>query len=658
MNLIIPELGHFALILGFCFAVLQVGLPMLIVKQKPFEAAQLSKSLAYTQLFLLSSSFLLLIFLFVTNNFSVLYVASHSSRELPFWYRFCAVWGAHEGSMLLWVVILSFWTAAVAFRRSLLPDQFFVRVISVLGAISCALLFFILATSNPFLRLFSNIPENGADLNALLQDPGFLLHPPTLYMGYVGFSVPFAFALSALMLGEYRQSFAKWSRPWTLVGWCFLTVGITMGSWWAYRVLGWGGWWFWDPVENASLMPWLVGTALLHSLIVTEKRDAFKGWTILLAIIAFSLSLLGTFLVRSGVLTSVHAFAVDPTRGIYMLMILVTFVSVSLMLYAWRLPLIKNSHPSELLSRETFLMLNNVLLIAAMSTVLLGTLYPLIFEALGFGKLSVGAPYFNTIFTPLMILILFFMGLGPNTLWGKMPLVHLWQRMRWLAAGSVAFALILPWFLTGSLSSGVTLGLALIFWVFAGTLNSIIKKNNSNNVQEQKKSLVKRLQHIKRHQFSMLFAHMGIAVTAVGIVLSHAYSVETQLRMQPGDIAHLGPYQFQFIDVESTKGDNYQTLVTRFKIMKKNKHVSTLQPERRFYNIQQTTLSAPAISSGFFGDLYLALGDPLHIEKQQWIVRAYYKPFIRWIWAGGFMMLFGGLIALTDRRFWVFSKLF
>lgn len=631
--MIAPELANFALMLALGFALCGAILPLLGIFFQRDRLVERTRFFTYCQSGFIVFAYLLLSYAFVSDDFSVLYVARHSSLQLPLWYKLTAVWGGHEGSMLLWLTVLALWMVAVArFSRSL-PEATVARVLAVLAWVSCGFLLFIITTSNPFLRLLDPIPKNGMDLNPLLQDPGFLFHPPMLYMGYVGFSVAFAFAIASLMAGRLDAQWAKWSRPWTLAAWCFLTTGITLGSWWAYRELGWGGWWFWDPVENASFLPWLVGTALLHSLAVTEKRNTFKAWTVLLAICAFSLSLLGTFLVRSGVLTSVHAFAVDPSRGAFMLGFLFIVITSSLALYAWRMPSIAHQGQFQLVSRESFLLLNNVILFVVMLTVLLGTLYPLFFDALGYGKISVGAPYFNAVFIPLMIPLFMLMGIGPNTHWQSMPIQRLRKNLWWCLLFSVVLAVALPLIFTQRITIGVCIGLGLSLWICTTSLRVLL----NNKVK------------LTRAKLGMICAHLGIAASILGITLSSAYSVERNVRMDLQDLVTVGPYSFRYINSKQTIGPNYTSAVAVFSVRQGEGPYFYMRPEKRIYQVQKTAMTDSAIDAGITRDLYIALGNP--IGANGWTVRIYYKPFMRWLWAGGFLMLCGGLLALSDRRY-------
>ena len=630
----IPELGQLSLIIALLFSIILSTLPLYgVLKQDEFSM-RLARPYAYALCTFIFFSYACLTFSFVMNDFTVAYVAQNSNTNLPIWYRMCAVWGAHEGSILLWVLILSFWTAAVARFSRHLPIEFMARVLSVLGMIAMGFLIFTLATSNPFLRILTDIPQNGRDLNVLLQDPGFLFHPPMLYMGYVGFSVAFAFAIASLMAGRLDTAWAKWTRPWTLVSWCCLTIGITLGSWWAYRELGWGGWWFWDPVENASLLPWLVGTALVHSLMVTEQRDEFRAWTILLAISAFSLSLLGTFLVRSGVLTSVHAFAVDPTRGLAMLIFLFIVIGASLLLYAFRGPSVRGQGQFKLISRESMLMGNNLFLMVAMATVLLGTLYPLILDALHLGKISVGAPYFNAVMIPIMVPMVFIMGLAPHVKWQSMSATVIIKRLLLPLIVSIVLAVVLPLCIAGHVSFEVVLGLSLAIWLTLSTIQHFLFHRTQNRFS----------------QLSMTLAHLGIAVCITGITLSSAYSVERDVKMSIGDSVSLASYNLRFDKISESQGPNYQAIVGEFQLSKNQKIITELKPEKKYYPAQDTAMTEAAIDAGLFRDVYIALGEPLDGGKA-WAVRLYYKPFIRWIWAGGFFMLLGGLFGFTRKRY-------
>jgi cytochrome c-type biogenesis protein CcmF len=625
---VIPELGQLALCLALAVALVQGIFPLL----NP-GAAALARAAALAQALLVAFAFGCLTYAFVTNDFSVQYVAMHSNSALPLHYRISGVWGGHEGSFLLWCLMLGVWMLAVAAFSAHLPQEMVARVLGVMGVLSAGFIAFMLFTSNPFDRLFP-APPDGRDLNPLLQDPGMVLHPPMLYMGYVGFSVAFAFAVAALISGRLDATWARWSRPWTTVAWVFLTLGIALGSGWAYYELGWGGWWFWDPVENASFMPWLVGTALIHSLAVTEKRGGFRSWTVLLAIVAFALSLLGTFLVRSGVLTSVHAFAVDPKRGIFILGLFGVFIGGALALYAWRTSRIALGGSFSAVSRESFLLANNVLLTAAAATVFLGTLYPLALDALGAGKISVGPPYFETVFVPLLAPALFLMGIGPLARWKRASLPELAVRLRWALAVSFALGLALP-LAFGDWRPMVGFGLALALWVVITALLTIKGKQT-------------------RAHYGMVVAHIGVAVFVVGVTLVKAYEAERDANMKPGDSVALGAYAFRLEGISDVKGPNYVAARATVVVTRNGTPVTNLHPERRVYTVQEQVMTEAAISPGFTGDLYVSLGDPL--EGGAWLVKVQHKPFIDWIWGGCLIMALGGVLAATDRRYRFYEK--
>jgi cytochrome c-type biogenesis protein CcmF len=573
---------------------------------------------------------------FLNNDFSVLYVSQHSNSLLPKPYQFAAVWGGHEGSLLLWVLLLSLWTVAVAVFSRSLPLDMVARVIGVLGLISVGFLLFILTTSNPFERLLPAALD-GKDLNPLLQDPGLVIHPPMLYMGYVGMAVAFAFAVSALMSGRLDAAWARWSRPWTVVAWTFLTFGIGLGSWWAYYELGWGGWWFWDPVENASLMPWLVGTALIHSLMVTEKRGSFKAWTVLLAIAAFSLSLLGTFLVRSGVLTSVHAFASDPKRGVFVLIFLAVVVGASLTLFAWRAPRVALGGRMELVSRESFLLANSVLLVVATAAVLLGTIYPLVIDALNLGKLSVGPPYFNAVFAPLLVPTVFLMIPGSVARWRDANVREIAHKLRWTFAGAVALAVLLP-FVLGGWSLGAAFGLFLGCWVALGTAQQVFER-------------VGKPGRIGASFWGQHIAHFGMAVLVIGITGVKCYEVERDVRMQMGDVVTIAPYTFRLNSLDEVRGPNYKAVRADVQVLRNDKIIEILQPEKRRYFSSAMAMTEAGIDSGFMRDLYVSLGEPLDDARTEWSMRVYYKPFVPWLWGGVLLMVLGGVLAALDRRY-------
>jgi len=642
----IPELGHFALIVALCIAGVQAVLPLIGAQRGDATWMALARPAAQGQLVFVVIAFACLAWSFVANDFSVLNVASNSNSLLPLRYRFAATWGSHEGSLLLWVLMLNLWMTAVSVFSRRLPSEMVARILSVMAMISIGFLLFLLFTSNPFERLLPAAAD-GRDLNPLLQDPGMVIHPPMLYMGYVGFSVAFAFAIAALIGGQLDATWARWSRPWTTMAWAFLTVGIAMGSGWAYYVLGWGGWWFWDPVENASFMPWLVGTALVHSLAVSEKRGGFKIWTVLLAIIAFSLSLLGTFLVRSGVLTSVHAFATDPKRGIFILAFLALVIGAALALFAWRAPKVGLGGAFALISRESALLVNNVLLFVAAAAVLLGTLYPLFLDALGLGKISVGPPYFESVFVPLMAPAVFLMGIAPFARWKQDQPLDLARRLKWALAVAIASALLLP-FTLGLWTPLLALGILLAVWVaVAGVVNvreRVLQLRASTSVP-----VSTALRRLPRGYWGMLVAHFGVAVFIVGVTLVRGYEVEKDVRMGPGDTVAVGGYQFRLDGLKRIQGPNYDATRGVISVTRDERPVATLHPEKRFFTVQQMPMTEAAIDTGLTRDLYVSLGEPL--QDGAWVVRVYYKPFVTWIWGGAFLMALGGIIAVTDRRY-------
>ena len=584
-----------------------------------------------------------LTYAFVANDFSVVYVAQHSNSLLPVPYRVAAVWGGHEGSLLLWVLLLTLWTTAVTVFSAHLPRDLAARVLGVMGLISVGFLLFMLFASNPFERLLPAAAD-GRDLNPLLQDPGMVFHPPMLYMGYVGFSVAFAFAIAALLAGRLDAAWARWSRPWTTVAWLFLTLGIALGSYWAYYELGWGGWWFWDPVENASFMPWLIGTALMHSLAVTEKRGAFKSWTVLLAIFSFSLSLLGTFLVRSGVLTSVHAFATDPKRGIFILSFLALVIGASLLLFAWRAPKVGLGGSFALLSRESMLLTNNVLLSVVAASVMLGTLYPLFLDALGLGKISVGPPYFEAVFAPLMTPLILLMGFGPMARWKQAEFGELLKRLKWAMAASLVLALALP-FLMGVFKPLVAFGLLLGLWVILASLQFLVDRTQASRMP----SVAARLWSISRATYGMALAHIGIGVFIMGVVLVKGYEADRDVKMRPGETAEVAGYAFRFLGAEDVKGPNYVAARGTLEVTRHGKPVATLKPEKRVYTVSRMPMTEAAIDTGLSRDLYVSLGEP--IDSDTWLVQIRVKPFVDWIWVGCLIMALGGGLAASDRRY-------
>jgi len=645
----IPEIGNFSLVVALVLAITQGVLPIWGAARCNPVLMATARSLAYGQFIFMTIAFVCLVQSFLGNDFSVLYVAEHSNSQLPAQYQFAAVWGGHEGSLLLWAFILSVWTLAVAIFSKHLPNEMVARVLGVMGLISVGFLLFMLYTSNPFDRL---IPAaiDGRDLNPLLQDIGLVIHPPMLYMGYVGFSVAFSFAISALLGGKLDATWARWSRPWTTVAWVFLTLGVALGSGWAYYELGWGGWWFWDPVENASFMPWLVGTALIHSLAVTEKRGAFKSWTVLLAISAFSLSLLGTFLVRSGVLTSVHSFATDPKRGVFILSFLVIVIGASLLLFAWRAPKIGLGGKFELISRESFLLSNNVLLSVASASVFLGTLYPLFVDALGLGKISVGPPYFNTVFVPLMVPMVLLMGLGPIARWKQASVPDLWVRVRWAFVASLIIASLLP-LVIGKWTPMIALGLMLAFWLITTVFADLYKR-----IAGREGTALQRFKSQSRSYYGMQLAHLGVAAFIIGVTMVKGYETERDVRMEIGDTVQAGDYVFKFDGVREQEGPNYRAYQGRVTITKNDKLVTQLYPEKRTYNASGMPMTEAAIDTGFFRDLYVSLGEPIPDSNGAWAVRVYHKPFIDWIWAGCLMMALGGVLAISDRRYRIHAR--
>ena len=638
----IPEIGNFALILALLLALVLGTLPIIGAARRIPAWIGLARPVSQGLFLFVVTAWGCLAYSFIVSDFSVLNVATNSNSQLPVYYRFAATWGSHEGSMMLWVFMLAIWTLAVSLKSRHLPDEMVARVLGVMGLVSFGFLLFLLLTSNPFDRLFP-VPADGRDLNPLLQDPGMVAHPPMLYMGYVGFSVAFAFAIAALMGGRLDATWARWSRPWTTLAWSFLSIGIMIGSWWAYYTLGWGGWWFWDPVENASFMPWLVGTALLHSLAVTEKRGAFKNWTVLLAICAFSLSLIGTFLVRSGVLTSVHAFATDPRRGVFILGFLLVVIGGSLALYAVRAPKVGLGSRFDLMSRETMLLANNVLLLAATGSVLLGTLYPLFLDALNLGKISVGPPYFDAVFVPLMTPLVFLMGIGPLARWKQTTLPDLWHLLRWAFAISVVMALVVP-FAAGEWKPLVSFGLLLAFWVVAATVVSIRERMRS-----VRSGFFAQIARQPRSYWGMVLAHLGIAVFVVGVTMVKGYETERDVKMSIGDTVSVGGYTFRFDGISQQRGPNYQAIRGAFTVTRKGAYVENLYPEKRQYNAGGMPMTNAAIDSGLLGDLYVSMGEP--VDGGAWVIRVYSKPFITWLWGGFLMMAFGGFLALSDRRY-------
>ncbi|TVS14933.1 MAG: heme lyase CcmF/NrfE family subunit [Gammaproteobacteria bacterium] len=643
----IPELGHFALALSLGFAILLATVPIAGTFTGRLVWMRSGGSLAAGMFAFLLLSYICLTWSFLADDFSVAYVAQNSNSLLPVHYKFSAVWGAHEGSFLLWTLIMAGWTVAVAVRSKGLPLDMLARVLGVMGLVSIGFILFMLLTSNPFDRLLPMSPSDGSDLNPQLQDFGLIVHPPMLYVGYVGFSVAFAFAIAALMSGRLDAAWARWSRPWTNVAWAFLTVGIALGSWWAYYELGWGGWWFWDAVENASFMPWLVGTALIHSLAVTEKRGVFRSWTVLLAIATFSLVLLGAFIVRSGVLTSVHAFAVDPERGAYIMAFLLVVVGGSLALYAFRAPVMRADAQYDGLSREVLLLVNNVLLVVATAAVLLGTLYPLLYEAMtGGDKISVGPPYFNAVFVPLMLLLLVAMAAGPLARWKRTSGRELMRNLGRVAVASIVLGVLLPLLFTGALDLWAVVAVALAAWITLSLVQDTLSRVAHKGDWRSRLAAIPKL---GAGYAGMWIAHIGIAVSVVGIAIVVVYSDERDVRMTPGDTVEVGGWTFRFDGIRPAEGPNWTADEGVITVLKNGRERTTLLPQKRHYPVRGMVMTQAAINPRFTRDLYVALGEPL--GGQAWAVRVHYKPFVRWIWMGALLMAFGGVIAAVDRRY-------
>ncbi len=631
----IPEIGHFALILALSLAICQGLFPLLGAHRNDETMMAVGRTAANGQLFFVTFAFGCLVWAFVQSDFSVLYVANHSQLSLPTIYKVSAVWGAHEGSLLMWILILAIWTVAVSYFSHNLPQAFSARVIGVLGLLSTGFLLFTLLTSNPFERLVP-APADGADLNPLLQDPGLAIHPPILYAGYVGFSVAFAFAIAAMLSGNLDRTWAKWTRPWTTVAWLFLTIGIALGSWWAYYELGWGGWWFWDPVENASFMPWLVGTALIHSLAVTEKRGLFKSWTLLLAIAAFSLSLLGTFLVRSGILVSVHAFATDPTRGFFILGFLGIVILSALILYAWRAPALDSAAGFKPLSRETFLLLNNVLLVIAALLVFAGTLAPLVVEVLNAGKISVGAPWFNIAFAIPMIPLVLLMGLGMHAAWRSQP-VQPWLRiLRVPAVIALAVGIGIPVAYGNAFGAVAVIGSIAGVWIIVVSLLQPLRAWRSRV-------------RLTPAVLGMSVAHIGVGLFVLGVTMVNTFGIETDRALRPGESIEIGKYQYEMRELRDVQGPNYTAREAVIEIRRNGEFVAEVRPQKRQYLVQKSPMTEAGIDAGLMRDLFVAMGD--QIGPDTWSVRVQYKPMIRFIWLGCLVMALGGLIAASDRRY-------
>ena len=644
----IAELGNYALALSLAVSFFLAILPLWGAEKGHPQLMSLARPMTYGLFFTLTIAFAALFYLFAVNDFSVQYVVNNSNSSLPIYYRLSAVWGSHEGSLLLWIWLLTLWGAAVALFSKHLPQEAVARVLGIMGIISIGFLLFVLFTSNPFTRTFPDFPVDGRELNPMLQDVGLIFHPPLLYMGYVGFSVAFAFAIASLMTGKLDSAWARWSRPWTMAAWVFLTLGIVLGSWWAYYELGWGGWWFWDPVENSSLMPWLAGTALIHSLAVTEKRGSFKAWTVLLAILAFSLCLLGTFLVRSGILVSVHAFASDPTRGLYILAYLVVVIGGSLTLYAYKGNQIRSRDNAERYSRETLLLLNNILLMTALCVVFLGTLLPLVHKQLGLGSISIGAPFFDQMFLIIMTPFALLLGIGPLVKWRRDQFSEIRTPVVVIVVVMAIAGFALPYFLHNKLTVSVVLGTMMSVIIVLLSLYEMKQRAT------HRESFFKGITKLSRSHWGMILAHLGVAMTVWGIAFSQNFSVERDVRMAVGDTVQIADYDFKFTGVSDANGPNYMGGKAQIDISKDGKPEATLFAEKRFYTVSKMPMTEAAINWGFTRDLYVALGEK--IDDNSWALRLYYKPFIRWIWIGGLFMALGGLLCMFDRRY-RFSRL-
>lgn len=640
----LPELGNFAIILALCFSLIQFFVPfymMLYPNRREIKKSgmtdflisrqQLTKFAVFGQWFFLSFSMCCLIGSFIVNDMTVVYVREHSHHLLPLMYRIAASWGGHEGSLLLWCLIIACWTFAfVLFSNKNLSKSIFSKILMTLGIINAGFILFLFTTSNPFKRDFPHDLIQGNDLTPLLQDPGLLFHPPSLYLGYVGFSLAFAFAIAALIEGKFDKTWVTALRPWLILPWAYLGVGIVLGSWWAYRELGWGGWWFWDPVENASLLPWLSGTALLHSLIVSEKRDVFKGWTLLLAIITFGLSLIGTFLVRSGVLVSVHAFANDPARGVFLLAYLTFIIGGAFLLYGLRINRFYQAPQFQVFSRETVLLINSVALLIAMITIIIGTLYPIILDTLQLEKISVGEPYFNTVFLPMMLPLLLLMGFAPHMNWGQQSLKTLWKKCRLTVSFSFVLGIVTPLLLGFPFHFLSMIGISIGIWIILATLQYMIK-----------------IEKISLQHYAMIIAHVGVAILVLGITINKSYSEERQVKILPGETVDLAGFHFTFKEIIQKEAENYTSLMANF-LVQKNNRTENISAEERMYTSHNQTLSHPGIHFNAFRDLYLALGTSF--DDGSWSVRIYYKPFVRWIWFGGFLISLGGLLSLLSLK--------
>ncbi|WP_025647139.1 MULTISPECIES: heme lyase CcmF/NrfE family subunit [unclassified Psychrobacter] len=642
--MLITELGYFALLAAFVLAILQVVLPTIGVMRHQVAWQRLAPSLAWAQFAAMIVSFAALMAGFYYNDFTLVYVAQHSNTLLPWYYKLSATWGGHEGSLLLWMTIMASWCALVSYFSRGLPLSMRARVLVILAAVQLMMLAMLIFTSSPFERTLPNLPVDGADLNPVLQDFGLIIHPPMLYMGYVGMVVPFAFCMAALWEGRLDAVWTRWSRPWALAAWGFLTIGIALGSWWAYYELGWGGWWFWDPVENASLMPWLAGLALLHSLAVTEKRGVFKAWTIMLAIFSFALSLLGTFLVRSGVITSVHSFAADPTRGLVILAILGIIIGGGLLMFAvrgWRLTV---ESQYQLISRESFLVINNVIILISTLVVLLGTLYPIIADAFNLGQVSVGPPYFNALFVPLTWLLLIAMGMGSNIRWkkDKRPLLGVGMV---IAVSSLVLAAIIAYFAHPSSMLNIGVTLAVSFWVLLWMV--IDFRDKTKNAP----SLFKGLRQLRLSYWGQQVAHIGVLIAVIGVAFTTSLSIERDVAMAEGDTVNVQGYDFNLVDFQEIKASNFDATQATAAVSKDGRAVATLTPEKRTYIISTMPTTEAAIDPSLMRDVYVALGEPIAEGSNEWALRIYVKPLIRWIWLGAIIMALGGLLSMLDKRY-------
>ena len=646
----IAELGHFALILALGFSILLSIFPLYGASTNNRTLMGMARPLSWGMFLMLAFSFGTLLWAFYSNDFTLKYVASNSNSQLPWYYRLTAVWGAHEGSLLLWVLIQAIWTIAVATFSRGMPLESISRVLAVMGMISVGFLLFIILTSNPFLSVLPYFPVDGRDLNPLLQDPGLIIHPPMLYMGYVGFSVAFSFAIASLMTGRLDTAWARWSRPWTTAAWVFLSVGIALGSWWAYYELGWGGWWFWDPVENASFMPWLAGTALMHSLAVTEKRGTFKAWTVLLAIAAFSLSLLGTFLVRSGILVSVHSFASDPARGMFILAFLAIVIGGSLLLFALKGSKVRVRGNYSLISRENALLSNNILLIAALVVVMIGTLLPLVHKQIGMGSVSIGAPFFNSLFTWLIVPFSIILGIGPLIRWKRDNLSSVKVPILVSAVVSIGLAALIGLLSSKQFMPLASLGWFLAIWIVTMHAFELYQRATHRH------SFFVGITKLQRSHWSMMMGHVGLAITIIGIAMVQNYSIERDVRLEPGQTFDIQGYQFHFTGLRDHNGPNYDGFIADFRITEDGQYVNDLHAEKRFYHTARSMMTEAAIDRGFTRDLYVAMGEQLE-GSNAWAVRIYYKPFIRWIWLGAIFMAIGGILAISDKRYRFRKKL-